>query len=414
MRQQDPSDRKGAGGVLRRALFFAPPLLATGCATPKRINAVPAGLTAQAEPLIPRVRYFPDRDPGPFTALAIDAQAKEAAWLKQSGHQGPLPPAAILAISGGGGDGAFGAGLLAGWTKAGDRPAFRLVTGVSTGALIAPFAFVGPKYDAVLHKAYTATSDSDIFKKRPFLSAIFQDALTDTGPMANLVDHYLTQEVLNDIAAEYAKGRVLLVGTTNLDAREPVYWDMGAIASHPGPEAMQLFRQIILASAAIPGLFPPVMIDVTVGGQRYQEMHVDGGATRQVFMYPQTLHLGDMAQTRRVERKRAIYILRNARLDPDWASVDRRILSILGRSVSSLIQTQGLGDLIRIYLTSMRDGIDYNLAYIPRDFAVPRRSEFDLDYMQQLFERGRTMAEKGYVWAKYPPGYEPVEPPRAD
>src|SRR5207253_1711556 len=132
-------------------------------------------------------------------------------------------------------------------------------------------------------------------KKRGVLAALFEDALADTKPMARLLDHYVTPELMADIAAEYAKGRLLMVGTTNLDAREPVYWDMGAIASHPGPEAIGLFRKITLASASIPGAFPPVMIDVTAGGKRHQEMHVDGGATRQAFLYPPKMHLGALA-----------------------------------------------------------------------------------------------------------------------
>jgi len=149
------------------------------------------------------------------------------------------------------------------------------------------------------------------------------------------------------------------------------------------------------------------MIDVTVGGVHYQEMHVDGGATRQVFMYPQNLHLAKTAAAKGAARERTLYIIRNSRLDPDWASVDRRLMSIVGRAVSSLIQTQGMGDLNRMYLTSTRDGLDYNLAYIPRDFTAPKKSDFDVDYMTPLFERGRQLAAAGYHWEKYPPGYDP-------
>jgi hypothetical protein len=147
------------------------------------------------------------------------------------------------------------------------------------------------------------------------------------------------------------------------------------------------------------------MFDVTVNGTHYQEMHVDGGATRQVFMYPPNLRLAETSAALGADRKRAVYIIRNSRLDPDWASVDRRTLSIANRAVSSLIQTQGMGDLVRMYLTASRDGVEYNLAYIPRDFTAPKKSEFDVDYMRPLFERGRSMAAAGYPWAHYPPGY---------
>jgi len=402
-------------GLSRRGVAAAlgAPLLTSACATPQRLSAVPIAQTAAAQVAIPNARFFPDRDPEPFVREMAVGYAKEAAWLKQTGYTGPLPPVAFLSISGGGGDGAFGAGLLVGWTEHGDRPVFKLVTGISTGALIAPFAFAGPKYDPMLRDTYTQTTDKDIFKKRYFTAALWDDAMADTSPMAKTVGRYIKRELLDDIAAEYAKGRLLLVGTTNLDAREPVYWNMGAIASSRDPAALELFRKVTLASAAIPGAFPPVMIDVTVDGHKYQEMHVDGGATRQVFMYPQSIHLQELALTVHATRKRTVYIIRNSRLDPEWASVDRRTMSIVGRAVSSLIQTQGVGDLIRMYLTASRDGLDYNLAYIPPEFTATKRSEFDESYMRPLFELARSRAARGYVWDKYPPGYAPSQAARA-
>lgn len=393
------------------AAASAPQVLVVSCASRPRLQAVPNTLTAQAQTAIPNARFFPDRNDAALVEEAMASYRREAAWLASTGHTGPLPPVAFLTISGGGGDGAFGAGLLTGWTATGKRPVFKLVTGISTGALIAPFAFLGPGYDPQLAETYTRVTDHDIFKKRNFTAALFSDAMADTKPLSNLVEKFLTRELLNAIAQEYAKGRLLLVGTTNLDSREPVYWNMGAIATSQDPAALALFRQVTVASASIPGAFPPVMIDVTVDGVRYQEMHVDGGTTRQVFMYPQTFRLADEAAAIGANRRRAVYIIRNARLDPDWASVDRRMLSIVNRAVSSLIQTQGFGDLNRMYLTTMRDHVDFNLAYIPPDFTVPKRSQFDIDYMTQLFDRGRQMAAAGYPWAKYPPGYEPTALP---
>ena len=382
--------------------------LIVGCASPARLPAVPSALTAQAQPSIPNARFFPDRNDPALINEVMAAHKRELAWLASTGHTGPLPPAAFLTISGGGGDGAFGAGLLTGWSEAGTRPTFRLVTGISTGALIAPFAFLGSKYDPTLAETYTHVTDEDIFKKRGFTAALFSDAMADTAPMAKLVSKYVTPELLDAIAAEYAKGRLLLIGTTNLDSREPVYWNMGAIASSKDPAALTLFRKIVVASASIPGAFPPVMIDVTVDGVRYQEMHVDGGATRQVFMYPQTFRLAEQSAAIGADRPRAVYIIRNSRLDPEWASVDRRMLSIVNRAVSSLIQTQGFGDLNRMYLTATRDHVDYNLAFIPSDFNVPKKGQFDIAYMTPLFQRGRQMAAGGYPWAKSPPGYDPA------
>lgn len=381
--------------------------LIAGCATPSRLPAVPRGLTLEAQTVVPNARYFPDRDDPALIAEARSTLEKEAAWRAANGVTGPLPPAAFLTISGGGGDGAFGAGLLKGWSQSGTRPEFRLVTGVSTGALIAPFAFLGPKYDDVLRETYTEVTDKDIFKRRRITAALFNDGMADTSPLGKLVAKYMTRSVLDAIAVEYAKGRLLLIGTTDLDSREPVIWNMGAIAASKEPGALELFQRIIRASASIPGAFQPMMIDVTVSGDHYQEMHVDGGTTQQVFMYPPNLHLSAAAQALGVERERKVYIIRNSRLDADWASVDRRTLTIANRAVSSLIQTQGAGDLIRMYLTASRDHVDYNLAYIPSDFNEPKRSDFDDTYMRALFERGREMAVHGYPWAKFPPGFDP-------
>ncbi len=199
-----------------------------GCTT--RRDAVPLALTDKAE--VPgytsKIRYFP-RDSEDVESLkqdVLDAYGLEQAYLRSQGHIGPLPPAAFLAISGGGDDGAFGAGFLNGWTKAGSRPQFKLVTGISTGALIAPFAFLGPAYDDKLKWLYTSISFRDVAAQRSILSVLFDDALADNTPLWNLVKKNITQDVLNAIAAEHAKGRILLVGTTNLDARRPVIWNL--------------------------------------------------------------------------------------------------------------------------------------------------------------------------------------------
>ncbi|MBC6982654.1 patatin-like phospholipase family protein [Caulobacter sp. 17J80-11] len=393
------------GGRMLAALVVA---AVAACASPARLPAVPTALTAQAQTAVPNARYFPSRDDAAFRQEALTSFEREKAWLAQSGQAGkPLPPVAFLAVSGGGDDGAFGAGLLVGWTERGDRPEFKGVTGVSTGALIAPFAFLGPKYDHVLKETYTDVSAKDIFSKRFFTAALFSDAMASTAPMHKLVDRYVNRALLDEIAAEYAKGRLLMIGTTDLDSREPVVWNMTAIAASKDPKALDLFRRIMVASASIPGAFPPVMIDVTVDGKRYQEMHVDGGATRQVFLYPPAFNLGQFSKEENAARTRNLYIIRNARLDPEWASVDRRTLSIADRAVSSLIATQGIGDLDRIYLTAKRDGLNYNLAYIPREFDMPHTTQFDTHYMRALFDYGHAMAVNGYPWAKYPPDYGP-------
>ncbi len=158
------------------------------------------------------------------------------------------------------------------------------------------------------------------------------------------------------------------------------------------------------ASAAIPGAFPPVMIDVEIDGRHYQEMHVDGGARRRCFCTRHPSSLKSQAAVEGVHRDRIAYVIRNARLDPNWASTQRRTLSIAGRAISSLIQTQGFGDLYLIYLLCRRDGVDFNLACIPATFNETPKEDFDPVYMTKLFDVGFTAAKNGYPWAKTPPG----------
>ena len=376
-------------------------LAVAGCTTPQRLPAVPVSQATQAIPAAGPVRFLVTRETDSFTAEAKASLAKEEQWLASQGQAAQLPPVSFLAISGGGDNGAYGAGFLNGWTAAGTRPQFKAVTGISTGALIAPFAFLGPKYDYVLQRVYTTTSPKDIFKKRGIVKGIFGDAMADSRPLANVIASYITPELLEEIAAEYAKGRVLLVGTTNLDSLEPVIWNMTAIAASKDPSAITLFEQVLLASASIPGAFPPVMVDVNVDGTAYEEMHVDGGTMAQVFLYPPAVSLASA-----VQRKRSLYIIRNARLDADWASVERRTLSIVARAVASLTMTQGVGDLYRIYTTAKRDGIDFNLTYIPPTFNAVHTEEFDTAYMRALYDVGFEAARTGHRWQKSPPGFD--------
>jgi predicted acylesterase/phospholipase RssA len=376
------------------------------CSLPERLSAVPKDIEAAAEiPGMPGVRYWQAADMDRMVEGAMKSYERQLADWKAAGNKGPMPPAYFLAISGGGENGAYGAGLLNGWTEAGTRPEFNLVTGVSTGALSAPFAFLGSAYDQQLKDVYTTITAKDVLEARGIFAAIWNDAMADNTPLQNLVAKYVTDDMIKAISAEHQKGRNLLIGTTNLDARRGVIWDIGRIADYGGPQALELVRKILVASAAIPGAFPPMMIDVEANGQRYQEMHVDGGASAQVFVYPARLHIGEISAEEGVERERHVYVIRNGRLDPDWADTERQTLTIAGRAVSSLIQNQGNGDLYRIYAITQRDGVDFNLAYIPKSFDVPLPEPFDQHYMQELYKLGYDMAKDGYKWEKAPVGY---------
>jgi hypothetical protein len=309
-------------------------------------------------------------------------------------------------MSGGGDDGAFGAGLLTGWSKRGDRPQFAVVTGVSTGALSAPFAFLGPEYDPQLKSIYTETSAGDVFQKRTLMAAVANDAMADSTPLRNRISGYVDDRMVQRIAEEYGKGRVLLILTTNLDQGRSVIWNIGAIAESGHPRARQLIIDVLLASAAIPGVFPPVMIGITVNGQHYQEMHVDGGAIAQAFLYPPSFKLKAKIEELGIKNAHPVaYIIRNGRLYRPEENVKRQTLEIAQQALSTMTASAGVNDLYRMYLTSKRDGVAFNLAYIDEGFHVAYKGPFDKDYMNALFTHGYRMGISGNEWHDTPPGY---------
>lgn len=382
----------------------------TACGPVSRNHAVPAAEQDRAvvPGLGPGVRTWGAAMNEVFLDVLKDSMVREKAALAAEGHQGGLPPAEFLAVSGGGQNGAFGAGLLCAWSDLGTRPQFKLVTGISTGALTAPFVFAGKEYDFVIREVYTTARTSDILIPRGLLAAVFNDAMADTTPLWKLVSKYVDGKLLAAIAAEHRKGRVLVLGTTNLDARRAVLWNIGEIAASGNPAALDIIRKIMIASAAIPAAFPPVMIDVEVDGVKYQEMHVDGGATTQVFLYPPSMKLKEEAAAAGFSRERRAYIIRNSRLDADWAETQRSTMSIAARAIDSMINTQGIGDLYRIYLNCQRDDIDFNLAYIPPTFKVKPKEAFDPVYMKQLFDTGYDMMKNGFSWQKTPPAFDEI------
>jgi hypothetical protein len=229
--------------------------------------------------------------------------------------------------------------------------------------------------------------------------------MADNLPLWNLISKHVDERLLTTIAAEHEHGRILLIGTTDLDARQPVVWNMGNIAASGSSNALPLFRQILLASAAIPGAFPPTLVDVEVDGKRYQEMHVDGGASAQVFLYPPSMTQVAARIGEGMVRRGRVYVIRNASLEPTWQPVERRTIDIAARAIDSLITTQGFGDLYRIYATTQQDNLDFNLAYIGGDFTYANKKEqFETAYMKALYEYGFRLGREGYQWNKVPPG----------
>jgi len=312
----------------------------------------------------------------------------------------------MLAISGGGANGAYGAGLLNGWSQAGTRPEFRVVTGISTGAIIAPFAFLGSDHDATLKEFYTRYSTSDLVRLR----LPFSNSFASVKPLERLINRYFNADLLRDITAEYNKGRRLYVGTTNLDAQRLAIWDMGKIASLGDENALKLFRKILLASASIPIAFPPVYMQAQADNEHYDEMHVDGGISKQVFFLYDVLQGVEKAlKEKRIDvskNKYEIYIIRNGYVDSIYKEVPDRIVAIAERTVDTLTTAQSIGDLYQLYIFA-RDGRgDFNLAYIPATHVSKAKEAFDPVEMKALFDLGFDEALKGYDWKKAPPGIE--------
>jgi predicted acylesterase/phospholipase RssA len=314
----------------------------------------------------------------------------------------------FLALSGGGANGAFGAGFLCGWTESGTRPNFRIVTGISTGALIAPLAFAGPKYDETLKEAYTTIETEDILDIRGLFGifpALFGESFAETEPLEDSIERQVGDDVLKAVAEEHAKGRRLYVGTTNLDAQRFIVWDMGAIASSGRPDAHKLFRKVMLASASIPGAFPPVYFDVEVDGEQYDEMHADGGVITEVFGYGPTL----FAEGADVSGLCSIYVIRNGKLASESKQVSRRSLRIIQRSFSTLMKAHSWGDMYRLRSVAERDKVDFNYVSIPDDYVAEGEEMFDPEEMQRLFDMGFDMETSGYEWRKTVPGYGDTE-----
>lgn len=375
-----------------------------GCGDLPRGPAVPRAAATRATVLgVPNERFYPFTDLKPAQEELLQAMERRRQTYGVA-TAFDLPRYEMLSVSGGGADGAFGAGLLCGWSEQGSRPVFDWVTGVSTGALTAPFAYLGPTYDAKLREVYTGISAKDVLIERGFIAALTDDALADNKPLFATISRYLDDAMMADLANAYRGGRLLFIGTSDIDAQQPVIWNIGAIAASGHPRAADTIRRILLASAAIPGAFPPTMFDVTLDGKPYQEMHVDGGAFAQGFLYPAALT--QQRRQRAAKGQRVLpaqaYVIRNARLDPNWSATKRQMLGIAARSIDTMIAVSGMNDVIRMYERTRQDGIEFNLAYIGADFNEVAPAPFDQGYMRKLFDYAYVRARQGYPWMTKP------------
>ncbi|MBY0512773.1 MAG: patatin-like phospholipase family protein [Gemmataceae bacterium] len=383
--------------------------LAAGCASRQRCHSCRPPELARASGLVP-ANPTGDAD-DPLDADAVRALANQF----RSGYQSPATPAKpanVLALSGGGKYGAYSVGALCGWTATGTRPTFDVVTGVSTGGLIATFAFLGPKYDERMTRVYTAVTDRDIYTKRRPAAILWSDSAADSAPLKRLIDSQVDDEMMAEAARAHAAGRRLYVGTTDVDTRRLVIWDLGAIAASGRPDAKDLVRKVLLATASPPGFFPPVEIDTTVNGQRYTELHVDGGATTGVFLRAATLPV-DREALRAGRQPLAgsnAYVIVAGKLYADPSCTDRRTVRIGESSLRSLLYSQTRGELYRIYTLCLLGGMKYHLTAIPEDYQVGSDAmSFDPAEMKRLYEAGYATMTGGRAWRDTPPGAEPHE-----
>lgn len=375
------SGRKKAG----LALLGGAVLALQGCAT---IHRAPFTEAQQVDAVIPGV-----------ASARFWADAPDAARQMAPSFTGLRGEKTMLALSGGSDNGAYGAGILKGWSQSGTRPEFSIVTGVSTGALIAPFAFLGADQDATLERIYTTISARDIYRARFALAIPGSPSAASTRPLARLIASVMTDALIDRIGHEHARGRRLFVSTANLDAQRMVVWNMGAIATSTAPGRYLLFRQVLLASSAVPGLFTPVMIRSEAGGRAMLEMHVDGGTSAQILTLPDEAITRDPTGTRPLH----IYVIVNNKLNGEFHLVTPKTISIASQSITLNLRGSLAGSVNLSYLYARAHGIDFNLSFIGKDYPGGERKLFDNAYMRALFTHGLKQAQTGDFWQKRPP-----------
>ncbi len=309
----------------------------------------------------------------------------------------------ILALSGGGQSGAYGAGLLNGWSEHGSRPVFDVVTGISTGAIIAPFAFLGSKYDLILKEIYTQTTTKDIGRVQLVRGLTGGEGVLQPDGFEKLLEKHVTPSLVAEIAEESQKGRILLIGTTNIEAERGVIWNISVLAMSDYPGKVALLRKIIQASASIPGAFPPVRISVSHDSEDFEELHVDGGVTEQVFLYPANISIRTFEKALGYRMDKRVFVVRNTKIDPSFKPIDARTLQIVERSFNTLIMTQGRADVRKIAGIAKRDDMEFQLAAIPSDFSHPTKEFFDPAFMQPLFAIGFSHGRQQDAWMREAP-----------
>lgn len=376
--------RRGRLSGLIAALMGA--LALSACASGARSDFGLSERMASAPIGFPNVRF----------SIEDDTSARRiASQLGEGVPKGPDGRFDLLALSGGGANGAFGAGLIAGWTESGTRPDFEVVTGVSTGALAAPFVFLGPDWDDELREAYTDGAASGLLKSRG-LRAFVGSGVFSGAPLRALVEAHVDDALLAAIALEHAKGRTLLVATTDLDAQRGVIWNMGAIAERGGPQALALFRDVLVASASIPGVFPPVMIEAQGQGAVFEEMHVDGGVMNPFVALPQIMWSWNDPDG--VLEGARVHVIVNGKDAPRFAVTRDAAPTVLGRALDTVLGGQLRQSLAANRAFAERNGIEFRVAAIPEDYDGADSLDFRQESMTAVYDLGRTLGRTGEAW----------------
>src|SRR5712672_3592837 len=372
--------------LVRPFAFLAAAFILGGCTSLPRTSYTASDAASSTVLDLDHLRRYADEPASTFLKTNAGARAGALSYL---------------ALSGGGADGAYGAGVLNGWTASGTRPEFSIVSGVSTGALIAPFAFLGPAYDATLRDVYTSGIAESLLNTPNIVRAVFGSGLFGNTHLRELVARYIGRDMLGAIAAEHARGRSLLIVTTNLDTQRTVIRDMGRIAAIRSAQALNLFRDVLAASASIPVVFPPMLIDAEANGHRFQEMHVDGGVTAPVLTLPEAFLLRNGALARGLRMN--IYVLINDKVERDFQLVPNSTIDIAARASASVTKTQMRSVLFETYDFARRNSFGFNLTYIDKDLPSPGSFGFEASYMRSLYQYGYHKAKTGDFWAKAPP-----------
>jgi len=378
----------------------------SGCAHVR--HAVPENLVGTAVVVgMPDIRYYTDK-PDSFSMM----RQSLADSFKDEGKSDYLVDGIktypTLLVGGGVSNSAYGIGLLKGWLKEGSRPVFKIVTGYSSGSIIAIATFAGKDYEDRIADLFTSISSKDVLKPRGMFSVLFGDSVSSSAPLAKKIDDIVDEDLLAKIAQEHRKGRRLYVGTTDFDAQGFVIWDMGALASKGGPDSVKMFRKIILASCSFPVIVPPVYFQVEAGGRLYEEMHVDGGVVGGLFYIYQLMEgvepMDQASGTNPGGFKTQVYVLNLCYMSPHSQQVKDNMVSMTSRLIETNGAAKMIGDTYRIYAYAKEKGWDYNLAYIPEDFKPNQKEMLDKQEMKRLFKRGYDDAAGGYKWHKSPPG----------